>query len=503
MNSRRRAELQRKLSMGAVPRPPAGLGERIKSDIPKYLNAESERQRFSSSIALNMRIAASVVLLITSVVVAFYLVGPEQQKELATDLAPLDVESKATVATDAVAERAPAEPAQRVEVPEATVARQQTAAADASRRPAARRRDPVAPVLVADASAPDAAAPAEFRESRAAQPLRREAGGGVVGGVIGGAVSNEETAERRDPTRAMAEAASAAEAAPAAAPAPPPPPPARVTAAAPSIAADSAPRAATAQKTFAAEPRPDPVLGISIDPQAFERVRSAIEGGMTPPSTSIDVEALVNHFAGRPSRMPRGVRLEVEASPAPAESKGNVAILRFSVDTPADARGERESLAAATEAHIEIAIDDRVVTAIRPIGDGSISTSPSTIGYDTSVTRLYELDLRSSRLYASERVATVRLHYRTPSGRRRTIEEKIYARDLAKKWEQASRRQRLASLGALWAESLKGTNGAADVAVRASKLATENPTDPRARELAQISRASFQLRGGAGTGSGS
>ena len=35
MNAKRRAELQRKLTLNAVPRPPAGLAERIKADIDR------------------------------------------------------------------------------------------------------------------------------------------------------------------------------------------------------------------------------------------------------------------------------------------------------------------------------------------------------------------------------------------------------------------------------------------------------------------------------------
>ena len=498
MNSRRRAELQRKLSMGAVPKPPAGLADRIKSDIPKYLTAATDRERFSSSIALNMRIAASVVLVITSVVVAFYLLAPEQQQDLATEIAHRRAESNPTAAKTAAGSTAETDEASATAEAAATPQELSDASAAPPAAPAAApQREAAAPVLIAELPARETSADRDLRESRAeraAAPQQREIGGragGVVGGVIGSAAS-----ENRGSDSIVADAAAA-----------PPAPPAsmRATASSPTIVSDSVSNPAAAQEAFAAEPKmemqPASILGVSVDPGAFERVRSAIERGSAPTSTSVDVEALINHFAGRPARAPRGVTLEVEASPAPVESEGNVAILRFTVDAPADAARDRDSIPAATDAHIEIAINDRVVNAIRPVGDGATAAAKSTIDYNTSVTRLYELDLRS-RLYASERVVTVRLHYRTPSGRRRTIEHVIHARDLARNWERASRRQRLASLGALWAESLKGTNGGADVALRASELATENPDDPRARELAQISRASVQLRGGAGTGSG-
>ena len=76
MNSKQRAELQRKLTLKAVPRPPAGLAERIKSDIPKYLQAEPDR--FSGrSLAFNLRIAASILLVVgaASIVCSFFSLG--------------------------------------------------------------------------------------------------------------------------------------------------------------------------------------------------------------------------------------------------------------------------------------------------------------------------------------------------------------------------------------------------------------------------------------------
>ena len=62
MNSKRRAELQRKLSMGAVPRPPADLSDRIKADIPQYLRTVEDRDRFTGSVAFSMRVAASILI---------------------------------------------------------------------------------------------------------------------------------------------------------------------------------------------------------------------------------------------------------------------------------------------------------------------------------------------------------------------------------------------------------------------------------------------------------
>lgn len=73
----RRAELQRKLELKAVPKPPADLAQRIKNDIPKELrfNAEDERERFGNSIAANMGVAASIVVLIATAFLALRIVS--------------------------------------------------------------------------------------------------------------------------------------------------------------------------------------------------------------------------------------------------------------------------------------------------------------------------------------------------------------------------------------------------------------------------------------------
>lgn len=68
----RRAQLQRKLAETPAPKPPAGLAERIKNDIPQELrfDAEEERERFGDAIGLNMRIAASILVLIATAFLA-------------------------------------------------------------------------------------------------------------------------------------------------------------------------------------------------------------------------------------------------------------------------------------------------------------------------------------------------------------------------------------------------------------------------------------------------
>ena len=76
----RRSELQRKLESLPAPEPPANLADRIKSEIPKDLrfNAEDERERLSGGIALNLRVAASFLVLISTVYLAMHVLSRKE-----------------------------------------------------------------------------------------------------------------------------------------------------------------------------------------------------------------------------------------------------------------------------------------------------------------------------------------------------------------------------------------------------------------------------------------
>jgi len=84
MKANRKAELQRKLALASVPKPPAGLADRIKREIPKPLlvDAEKDRVRLRQAVAFNVRVAASIILLVSSLYLALHLVsrkfGPER-----------------------------------------------------------------------------------------------------------------------------------------------------------------------------------------------------------------------------------------------------------------------------------------------------------------------------------------------------------------------------------------------------------------------------------------
>jgi len=80
MNANRKADLQRKLTLAPVPKPPAGLAERIKTEIPKELrfSAERERERFTRSVRFSMAVAASVIVVISAAYISLLMTRMDQ-----------------------------------------------------------------------------------------------------------------------------------------------------------------------------------------------------------------------------------------------------------------------------------------------------------------------------------------------------------------------------------------------------------------------------------------
>lgn len=475
MNSKRRAELQRKLSLNAVPRPPAGLMERIKADIPQYLEVEVERQRFSRAVAFNMRIAAAILFMITSVVATFYLVSSRSE--------PLSTPSTTVFAPQGRAlPRAAAAPTQEVRLEIA--------------------QEPEIP-SVSPATPSPLSAPLRAREERADEDESQSTDGltfaeeRVTGGLVGGTAAS--TTESRQIAESDSQPASqtledfVAEPAPAVTEAPQAR--ARDTAMESSVTGTgNAPPLSIMRESRAAKASLTPtgkIFGISVDPAAFHRIRTTLENGAQPASSAVDVEALVNYFAAAAERRPRrGVALEVEASPAAIEADGDHAVLRFTVDAATLEPVPGGSIpAVATDARVEVRFNDRVVAHASRIGNAAPLAGEPLLLSGTSVTGIYALEMRP-HLESGQTVATVRLHYKAmPSGRAQTITKTIVAKDLAGSWARATRRHRLSTLGAVWGETLKGTTGGADVARRAEELAMQTD-DPLARALAAAASAS-------------
>ncbi|HVE70271.1 MAG TPA: hypothetical protein VNI54_02800 [Thermoanaerobaculia bacterium] len=485
MNSKRRAELQRKLTLNAVPRPPAGLVDRIRADIPKYLEQENERRRSS---AFYLRVAASVLVAVTSVVAAMYVVnGPaHQEKSAAVAPGPFAPAQRRTSIAQDTPVAAPTETV-RLEIAEETdLQLPPQLALDAAPPPPPAA---VAAAPVSQARAQEIAEATPMVERQAENGVSGSVAGGVVGGTARGVVAEVARPQAVVVEREVAPAAPAVAApvpTPVATSAPaleaPPPPP---------VMADAASRVGRAtaerraERSFAKEADRE-VFGISVDPHNFQQIRETLEAGARPAATAVDVEAIVNYFAGPPVKRPRrGVSLDVEASPAAIEAEGDHAILRFSIDTPVGG-----STVVASNVRVDITFNDRVVAKHKRVGGDESLASESVLRNGMSVTGLYALELRPN-LTATQRVATVRLQYKTvPAGKAETLTRHVLARDLAKSWARSTRRHRLASLGAVWGETLKGTAPGFDVARRAQELVTQDPKDARARELAAAANAS-------------
>lgn len=478
MNSKRKADLQRKLSLAPVPRPPAELLDRIKNDIPEYLRPDLDGRRMRRSVAFNLRIAASILIAVSAVITAVYVLTPEPNSQMAaTTEAPSmlrQLEDPAKVATDEVeveiTESLPVEqPA--VQVAEATTAAEPFGYAAA---PAALRRQEApaaggsaAPALMADATLDAAAEAAPVPPPPTPVPPPAAAPAPAVA----------------QPTAAVAEAAP-------------------VTAKAEDRAERDRPASARlampslVPEAYAAEPERvsrDQVFGISVDPAVFHSIKAALERNQRPNANAVNLAALVNYFAGAPAKPPKkGVRLELEGSPSPIGGTAQRGFLRFTVDT-AEADSQ---LPLGADATLSIDFNSKVVERAEAVGDATTLTPEQALMHNVSVTGLYELTLRPN-LRASDRVATVRLNYtRTTDGKKQTIEKAVYARDFARTWTRATRRHRLASLGAVWGQSLKAASPAPEVLRRAEELASQEPDDERAKELATAATASSKLTNG-------
>ncbi len=446
MNQKKRADLQRKLTLAQVPKPPADLLEKIKKDIPSHLvmGSPTERDRFSRSVFFNTRVAAAVLMMVTSAFLVLQFFSRADHERVASVMAKAQAPDPRAI-PHAVPLTLTAQNAGSSGPVE--VANNYVPAAQADEAVPALKTKPAASTLVAE------------------EQVRRDTDKLDV---------KDERIEAK-PVSAVAEAPAAA-----------PPPAATAVALAPLAARAARHEGLTAE--FAKEQQPASTLfGISVDQHAFERIKNAIERGEQPESQNIDVAALVNYFAGPAKRESHDVKLEAEGSPAPVAGNPMRRMIRVTVDTAtAEAPG-----VVATDASIDVAFDDTTVVAHHMIGADAPSREGS-LARNTSVTAIYDVEL-APRGASWQRVATVRLTYRSTEGREHTIEKTLHRRDLAPTWLAASHRHRLASLGAVWGETLKGMAGANDVARRAEELAAQSPNDEKARELANAANATSQL----------
>jgi len=538
MNSKRKADLQRKLSLAPVARPPAGLADRLKQDIPTNLTmtAEVERQRFSSSIGSNLRVAASILFMISGLYLTLHLLmggagSGGRQMMAGASMPPARRAFQRVAVTPASAPVTASQPMVFALAETTVVARADRSALQVPAKPSPTMPSPAAPLQkdeLRQTSLADAIAQ-PLHESLDAQALPRqaaldrektsldaapvnvlaEAPNGATTGATTGAMASEEL---RSPSAALAAPRpSAATAASRPVPMAPPPPPARMAesraGAGTSVYGNTAmpdrdlvKAAKAADLSFAA---PDSLFGISVDRRAFDRIKSAIEHGERPDATAVDVDALVNYFAGPPQRAPHEVRLEAEGSPAPVPGDPLRHIVRVTIDTaPAGVTTGGSTPPVAADAVLDVRFDPRAVATHRRIGGNELtSVWQGSLLKNASVTALYEIELLPS-VQPRQPIATAQLTYRSVTdGREQKIVQTLQRRDLAHSWKAASRRHRLASLGAVWGETLKGNVGGQEIARRAEELAHQAPHDEKARELADVASASSHLHATAAAGS--
>ena len=303
MTRNRKADLQRRLALAPVAKPPAGLADRIKKDIPQHLgfNPESERVHLRKSAMFNLRIAASIVLLVSSLYLVLHLLSRTESKTES----PATAAEAAGTAAPRVAEALPNKP------PEP---------GSASTQP---RAD-----LPPMPRTPPPRITAESSHAQIAETRRTE-----VDGMSTGQPTYADSVERDAPV-ARPEPIIVANAAPA-----PPPPVAPSASATPSAAAaveQTAPTEAAGRLGFAPERSvaKDEARERKASPAApvrnFVAIQQAIERGESP--RAIDAAAILQHFAA-PERAPADLHIEIEASAAPLDA--TKWLLRVSVAAPA------------------------------------------------------------------------------------------------------------------------------------------------------------------------
>jgi hypothetical protein len=391
MSPNRKADLQRKLAMAPIPKPPAGLAERIKSDIPQHLlvDVRKERERFSRAISFNLRVAASVILLIGSVYLALHVLT---SKEL--ERTTMEQPSNVVLARKAPATATAVAPARTTEAP-VELPKSVTAPAAA---PEEKR------VIVAEAKT---------------EPLAKREQTRDVDAVAGGSAAGN----------------AAPPPAPMAAPAPVVPQPLPesivVTAEAPRVAAKVNADLVPAATAGSLELAPSTLFDIAVP-----RPDAALRG-----------PALIQHFAA-PAAPTSALHVEAEAA-----MLDDTPLLRVSVDTPEvehAAGGSQPPVAA--DATLEIAFDDGVVVSHRALAGTTTSTAPA-LPSNTSVTALFAIELKPG-VSRRATIATVTLRYRSVAdGQKHIIPKKLRRADLHK-WDAASRRMKSASLAAALVDSL-------------------------------------------------
>jgi hypothetical protein len=418
MTQNRKADLQRKLALAPVAKPPEGLADRIKGEIPLNLRfePEHERARLWQSASFNLRIAASIVLLVSSLYFALHLLSRSEPNSspqaMSEDRAAAPVRPQAIVALPNIPPQPGSarlretadQPALPSSPPGRIVSAQLKDQIAENKREERDGMNEGAPAFAGTVEAPRAATDSLVTAKAAPSPEMSSEPLAVEGGSVA-----QERARADMPSAKTMSAQPAMPSAAAGAPAPPPPLTASLR------ANDNAPA------------------------RNFVEIEESIARGEAP--RNIDIAAIVRHFAA-PETTPAGVRVELEASSTPLDA--TKWLLRVSVDAPPS-----------TRAAITLTFGD-AISAHRAL-TGSIAPNE---------TALYEIEFKRNAT-PDQTIATV------IAGR---VTHTIRANDL-RSWNAASPRMKRASLAAAWARTLQSRTRAGAIVARAREAHIDDLAD--------------------------
>ncbi len=419
MTRNRKADLQRKLAMAAVATPPDGLADRIKNEIPNDLRFAPERARkqMRQSAMFNLRIAASIVLLVSSLYFALHLLSRSGSNTSAVALqerasAPAPMRQANVTLPNTPPQPGSVHPQQAADLPTLSGA---PPSSIGSVQPAMR----LAEKKHEEAVGMTAGAPA-YVDTVEAAPAATEP---MI--VTNAAPSPGAAAEMEGfaPERAKSDLAATAK-----------------TSAAQSIA--------SAQATGVSPP-PPPAAAHRMDDahdaatRNFVAIEESIARGETPRSGDLDV--IVRHFSA-PENVPSGIRVELEASSAPLDATKR--LLRVSVDAPASSRED-----------ITLTFGDAIESHRALIGALTGALAPNE-------TALYEIEFKRTAT-PDQTIARVKV-----GGVTRTLR----GSDLHP-WNFASTRMKRASLATAWARTLQSRSRADAIVVRAREAHIDDLAD--------------------------
>jgi len=227
---------------------------------------------------------------------------------------------------------------------------------------------------------------------------------------------------------------------------------------------------------------------IALDTGSCAAARRALAAGRLPAPGSVRVAEFVSAFDGgapmrklmlAPAR--KDVVIQAEGAPTPFVQGPRYRLLRFNL---------RGRAARFKDARVEVELNPEVVERYRMLGEENRAAAG-----ERGVTVLYEVELRAD-LPPQGRVATLRL--RNPAGMSEGIEGALDLSGLAPSWEKASPGFRLTVLAAELAEILKGSaakGSLAEIAREAREIGRQLPKSAGATDLADLAEKAARIKG--------